>query len=179
MLSILKRRDIEPDDVREIEIVVPEHVFEIVGKPFEIRDNPSVDGQFSLQYKVGAALIRKNISLQDFEEEAVRDPNVMNLTKKIKIEVDHDLEGRPLVPSTVTVELNNGETITEKIDGMKGQPENPLDRGELLKKLQDLLPYSVLPMGEEKFREIVSVVENLEALDDMRALTNLLNLSKG
>nr|NIR16481.1 MmgE/PrpD family protein [Desulfobacterales bacterium] len=79
MLSILKRRDIDPDNVGEIEIVVPEHVFEIVGKPFEIRDNPSVDGQFSLQYKVGAALIRKNISLQDFEEEAVRDPNVMNL----------------------------------------------------------------------------------------------------
>jgi len=89
-------------------------------------------------------LIRKNISLKDFEEDAVKDPEVMDLTKKIKIKIDHDLEGRPLTPSKIRVELKNGEIIVEKIDIMKGQPKNPLDREELLKKFQELCSYSVV-----------------------------------
>jgi len=52
MLSIQRREEIEPGDVKEIEIVVPEHVFGIVGKPFELRANPQIDAQFSLQYTV-------------------------------------------------------------------------------------------------------------------------------
>lgn len=175
MLTMIKGKDIKPGDIREIEVIVPEHVVKIVGKPFEIRSNPQIDGQFSLQYTVGAALARKNISLQDFEEEAVRDPAVMGLTKKIKITVDHEIKGRPLVPSTIKVELNNGEIITERIDVMKGQPENPLDREELLQKVRDLLPYSALPIDKARFEKIVNVAENLEQLDDISVLTNLLN----
>ncbi|MDI7260579.1 MAG: hypothetical protein QME90_11740 [Thermodesulfobacteriota bacterium] len=111
----------------------------------------------------------------NFEENAVRDPEVMNLAKRIKIKVDHTLKGRPLAPSTIRIELNRGETVTEKIDVMKGQPGNPLTREELLQKMKGFLSYAVFSIDERKFEELVTVVENLEQLDDVSGLANLLH----
>ena len=132
--------------------------------------------QFSVRYTVAAALIRKNISLRDFEEKAIVDPEVLELTKKIKITVDHDIQGRPVTPSTVIVKLKSGDRISEKVSVLKGQPENPLTREELLMKLKALLSYSAYPIDEMVFDEIVDMVDNLETLDDVNHLIKLLDL---
>jgi 2-methylcitrate dehydratase PrpD len=174
MLSIQKTKDIKAGDVKEIEVIIPKHISEITGKPFEIRSNPQVDAQFSLQYTVAASLIRKKISLEDFEEVAVRDPQVMDLTKKIKIVVDPSLPERSLTPSTVKIELKNGEKVTYKTEFMKGQPQNRLNRDDFFQKLHGLLSYSNMPVTEKKLEEIFTMLENLEELDDMRKLTGLL-----
>lgn len=174
MFALLKRRDLKASEVKGIEIIVPEHVHEVVGRPFEIRENPQVDGQFSLQYTVAAALIRKGLSLKDFEVEAVKDPEAMKLAKRIRITVDHSIKGRPLVPATVKVEMQTGEEIEEKIEVMKGAPQNRLSWDDLWTKLDGLRSYCIAPLTEGQYAKILKTVQSLEGMKDAKELTKLL-----
>ncbi len=174
MFALLKQKDLNARDVKGIEVIVPEHVFEVVGRPFEIRDNPQVDAQFSIQYTVAATLIRKNLSLKDFEEAAVSDPEVMELAKKIKISIDHSIKGRPNVPATVRVEMKTGEEIAGTIEVMRGDPRNRLSWDELWTKIAGLRSYAVSAFPESRLTEIFHVVQKLEDVKDIRNLASLL-----
>ena len=174
MFALLQRRDLNAAEVKGIEVVVPEHVFEVVGRPFEIRDNPQVDGQFSIQYTVAAALIRKSLSLKDFEDAAVRDPEVMALAKKIKITVNHDIKGRPNVPATVKVEMKNGERIVETIEIMRGDPRNRLSWEALWTKIGGLRSYAVSDFPESRLTAIFKAVQKLDEMKDIKKLAGLL-----
>jgi 2-methylcitrate dehydratase PrpD len=173
-LSLLQKRELKAGDIKGIDVIVPEHVFVVVGKPFEIRENPQVDGQFSIQYTVAASLIRKDLSVKDFEEEAVRDPKAMKLAKKIKITVDHEIKGRTLAPVALTVQMKNGETIVERIDVMRGSPQKPLNWKDIVAKLEGILSYAVFPLSKAKLTKVFQLVQNLEEVVDIRELTRLL-----
>jgi 2-methylcitrate dehydratase PrpD len=174
MFALLERKDLNAGEVKAIEVIVPEHVFEVVGRPFEIRENPQVDAQFSIQYTVAATLIRRSLSLKDFEEAAVRDPEVMELAKKIKISVDHSIKGRPNVPATVKVEMKTGEQIAGTIDVMRGDPRNRLSWEELWTKVAGLRSFAVSAFPESRLTEIFQVVQRLEEVKDMQKLAGLL-----
>lgn len=173
MFALLQRKALNAADVKGIEVVVPGHVYEVVGRPFQLRDNPTVDAQFSIQYTVAATLIRKSLSLKDFEEEAVRDPEVMELAKKIKISADPSIKGRPNVPATIRVEMKTGEEIVETIEIMKGDPRNRLNWDELWTKVAALRSYAASPFPESRLKEILQYVQKLEHMKDMRELASL------
>jgi 2-methylcitrate dehydratase PrpD len=122
---------------------------------------------------VAATLIRKSLSLKDFEEAAVRDPEVMGLAKKVKISVDHSIKGRPNVPATVKVEMKTGEQIAGTIDVMRGDPRNRLSWDELWTKVAGLRPYAIFDFPENRLAEIFQVVQKLEEVKDVRKLARL------
>jgi 2-methylcitrate dehydratase PrpD len=178
MFALLQRKELNDADVRDVEVVVPGHVYEVVGRPFQIRDNPTVDAQFSIQYTLAASLIRKGLSLKDFEEEAVRDPEVLELAKKIRISADHSIKGRPNVPATVKVAMKSGEVISETIEIMRGDPRNRLSWDELWSKAVPLRSYATPPFPEGRLKEILRAVQQLEHMKDVRELANLCTAGK-
>lgn len=62
---------------------MPNYVANLVGRPFEIGDNPQVEAQFNIAYTVSVALSKGSVLIEDFHEENVKDASINDLTKKL------------------------------------------------------------------------------------------------
>jgi 2-methylcitrate dehydratase PrpD len=77
-----------PDSVAKIDVRVTPYAYHMVGVPFRIGDNPRVDAQFSIQYCVANALLRKESLLRHFDESYIREPRIMDLVRRIHVTAD-------------------------------------------------------------------------------------------
>ncbi|MEC9341696.1 MAG: MmgE/PrpD family protein [Pseudomonadota bacterium] len=114
-------------------------------------DNPSpvstAEAKFSLQHCLASALLRGRAGLAQFEGEALHDADVRALAGKGTACLDEEAErGYPNTWSaSVTLRLDNGESLAETVSDPKGDPENPLSQGELEEKFRELAAYGGVP----------------------------------
>jgi 2-methylcitrate dehydratase len=121
---------------------------------------------------VAAALMDGQVGLEQFTPERIKDPKVHQLSARVKIVADEEMEGmRPANrPAIVEITLKSGQTFTGRVDYPKGDPRKPMTDEELLKKF-DCLASNVL--SEEKVRSIRTTVFDLENTGDVSKLMEL------
>ena len=93
-MDIVEKLQLRSEDIERVEVSIPPYAYKLVGHPFEIGDNPRVNAQFSIRYCVGNAIVRGDSKLEHFEESAVRDPNVIAMSKKVQVISDPKLDKR-------------------------------------------------------------------------------------
>jgi 2-methylcitrate dehydratase PrpD len=80
----------------------------------------------------------------------------------------------PLRVAIVEVTLVDGTHLRQRVDNVRGTPENPMTRDEVLAKARDL----VTPiLGAEKCSALLLKIVSLESVTDIRELRPLLQLS--
>lgn len=133
-------------------------------------DNPQTQyaAKFSLQFCSALALLKGRASLNDFSETILWDKEIRELTKKVKVVTDPQIDaGYPKQwGAAVEVRLRNGEIIKKQTDFPKGDPENAVTGGELLEKFMDLT--SKLP--ERRNQQIAKDILALETVEDISDL---------
>lgn len=96
--------------------------------------------KMSMPFAVALALVKGAAGMEEFNETNVTDKEILSLTKKIKVVENEELSA--LVPkkraSILNVKLNDGTTLTHRVDYPKGEPENPLTDEELIQKFFSL-----------------------------------------
>ncbi|MBI5967470.1 MAG: MmgE/PrpD family protein [Deltaproteobacteria bacterium] len=175
-LRIVSHHSIKPSDVSEVLVHVPTlKFFDLVSRPFEIRGDPQVDAQFSIPYTTAAAILRRRVFLNDFEEAAIRDPEVKRLSEKVKVLQDLNPESRDsLGPVIVEIQTLDGKIYREEVEKFKGSPGHPLTMEECQEKFRECARFSVRPIKGAQLTALMDVVGNLEEVKDVRELTSLL-----
>ena len=122
-----------------------------------------LEGKFSFQYTVGAALLDGAVTMDTFTDAAVNRPAVRALLDK----TEHTQN--PAIPAnfndmwtTVTVMLDDGSTLREVCERPRGIWGNPLSREERLVKVRACAG-RVLSAGNVE--RLIESVENLEQAD--------------
>jgi 2-methylcitrate dehydratase PrpD len=174
ILKLSAEKNLSPDDVERIDITVPPYTHKLVGHPFEIGDNPKVNAQFSIQYCLANALLRKASKLAHFEEEAIRDPRIAVLLKKIHVVSDKSLEARGHTPLDMRVVIRGGKEYLRKMDLAPGFPGNELTGKDHEERFWDCVDFAGMPIGRENAEKIASMVETIESLTDIRSIIPLL-----
>jgi len=70
----------------------------------------------------------------------MHDPEVLRQRAKVQLIADEELER--LIPARVAiveVTLNDGTKLTERVEAVRGTPENPMTRDEVVAKCRDLM----------------------------------------
>jgi 2-methylcitrate dehydratase PrpD len=116
MLKLIAEKDLSADEIERIDITVPPYTYKLVGNTFEIGDNPKVNAQFSIQYCVANALLRKSSKLSHFEANNIKDPRIATLTKKINVIADKALEERGHTPLDMRVVMRSGKEYLRRVD---------------------------------------------------------------
>lgn len=173
ILDIMREEDIRAESIDRVEVTVPPYAYKLVGHPFEIGDNPRVNAQFSIQYCVASAMLRGGSKLDYFEESAVRDPDVMALSKKVQVISDPKLDERGHTALDMRVLSRDGKAYLRQMDIAPGFPGNPLSRKEHEQHFWDCIESSGGLLPREKTEQIVYEVSRLEELDDVRSLIPL------
>ena len=135
-----------------------------------------LQGKFSMQYCVAAALLDRTVGLAQFADERVRRPDVQALMPKVRMFVHPEQTTRESLPnkfSEVTITLTDGRKLQRRVDQAKGQPRNPLTDAELDVKFRDAAG-RVLP--KERVEHLLAAVRTLEKAPDISAVARLMSV---
>jgi len=174
ILELIEEKELVPEDVAEIDIMVTPYAHKLVGHQFKIGENPRVDAQFSIQYCVANALLRKSSRLEHFDEPSIREPKIMELINNIHVAADPILDERGHTAVDMRVTTRDGSVLHKSVDIARGFPGNPLTKQEHNQRFQDCVSYAGKPLPPENIDKVVSLVSRLEELTDVRRLIPLL-----
>jgi 2-methylcitrate dehydratase PrpD len=171
LAAIVRERGIVPAAVERVRISLPPAGMRLCAYPQERKRRPqtTVDAQFSMYYTAAATLAWGSVRWNDFER---RDsPEIAALIDRITVDEDPAIDA--LVPAMAAqVEVDAGDLRERRIArAPRGEPDNPLGWDELIAKFDDL---AAIGYDAERRARIVELIRNLEAVEDVRALTALL-----
>lgn len=114
----------EADAIARVEIETQEAGMRIINKTGPLR-NPA-DRDHCLQYMVAVALLRGNLTVEDYEDERAADPRVDALRERMDVRENpaftrdyHDPEKRT-IPNAVRLVLRDGRRLERRVDAPLG-----------------------------------------------------------
>lgn len=165
-LDLVREHRVAVDDVAEAVIcVVSTHAAGLVDHPFQPRSCPQVDAQFSMQYVIAAAICRGSLGVMDFQQQALRDPAVLALSRRVRVEVDANREGN------VELRMKDGRVLSRRVPLARGHPKRPMRPQELEEKLRECAAQAAWSAGRvAALQEGIAVLEELPRAADVAAL---------
>jgi 2-methylcitrate dehydratase PrpD len=146
-------------------------------RPLETRRAPGtlVDAKFSLPFLVAVAAIRRGVRVADFSAEALRDPRVLEVARRVVPVPDPALDWKlELPPGRVEIVLRDGRRFSQVGDPVPGSPEAPLTWDDLRQKFADCAAVAVTPLTDQRIEAAARMAQNLEELDDVTELVRAL-----
>ena len=165
MQLILKRHPFEPDQVKEVVVRTATSAAYTVNN----REMPDI----CLQHMIAVMIIDKTASFKAAHDKPrMQDPKVLAVRAKVQLVPDDALEH--MIPKRVAIleiTLNDGTKLMERVESVRGTPENPMSREEVVAKARDL----ITPVfGEAQCTKLIERILGLEGVKDVRELRPLL-----
>jgi len=166
------------DQIRAIRVGVNHQAFQAVCTPEEIRRAPRtiVQAQFSIPYTVAAALIDGEVGLGHFTDQLAARHDIIALAGRVEAFVDPDIEaryGRTISPARLSIDLDDGRTLTEWVEVPLGHPDRPMSRADFGRKAADCLRASIRPLDPLILSNLRRLTDQLEHLPDCSVLARL------
>lgn len=134
--------------------------------------------QMNMPYVVAVTLLTGDIFIDQFTEEKIRDPKVIALSRKVEVVPDPELDklGSEFRHAVIAeVETVDHRTFCQRVDTARGSMKRPLSAEEVVQKYR-LLAGKVL--SRRRVDALQEMVQELEAVDDVRRLARLLAVSR-
>ena len=175
-LQCIDKYRVSAEAVEKVVVHVPmQRFFDVVSRPFAIRNNPTIDGQFSIPYTVASALLDGSVFLGSFEVEAVKEERRKRLAEKVVVLMDQPVKDkRSLGPVIVDIHTSNEKLYSHKVEDFKGSPANPMSREDCVEKFMRCSHYVGSPFPEEKLKECINKVYDMDRLEDATGIIRLL-----
>ncbi|WLE59317.1 MmgE/PrpD family protein [Burkholderia plantarii] len=162
-LELTGGRRLDAAAIEFVEIRTNQQIFDLVSAPVERKQAPTsvVEARFSIAYNVATVLATGDLFIGDFTEQAIRRPEVIALSRKIRPSVDPDCE-RPELGThgkiKIAIHLVDGARLSGEVSYAKGNPRNPMSLTELIAKFDRCVAYAGLPHIEANRTAIVDWV---------------------
>ena len=140
-----------------------------VANVVDNRDIPDI----CLQHMVAVMLLDKTASFKAAHDTArMKDSAVLRQRAKVRLVGDEALKQfLPVRVAIVELSLNDGTTLTERVEAVRGTPRNPMTRTEVVDKCRDLI---APVLGPGKTTRLIETVFAIEAVTSVRKLRPLL-----
>ena len=176
LIDIKGTHGIEADDVADVTIGVLSGGYKLVASPEEDKANPKtvVDMQFSMPFGAAVALAYGRASLQEYAEGVPDRPEVRRIMQQVKCVTDPELDTHfpKEFRAWAEVETVDGRRLRSDIRYPKGDPENALSWDEMKEKF---LVLTGPVISSERQQEIITAIESLDEMEDVRQLAALLS----
>jgi 2-methylcitrate dehydratase PrpD len=160
---------LDPDEIEDVVVTIPEAGVSLVLEPADRKVAPRTvyEAKFSLQYSTAVMLVRGSAGLGAYSDEAIADPPVLDLARRVRYETKEYATYPAAFPGGVRIRLRDGRVLEAELPHQRGGPENPLSADEVRAKFRE---NSLLACGEEYVGALEQSILRLEELDDVRGL---------
>ncbi|MFC1961721.1 MmgE/PrpD family protein [Chloroflexota bacterium] len=176
LYAIMDKHDIKPEKVAAVDVVVP---FEPPRSL--IYDNPQtgLQGKFSIQYSISAALVDRKLALKTFTTEQVQRLELRKLLPKVKMFRDPGAAGKPSFQDekyVVTVRMDSGEEYSASAETPFTAELDTMTRKDVIDKFRDC---TSLVLAEKQIDRAIEIMENLEKAKNITELADIIVQEKG
>jgi len=163
--NLRKRQPFAADQVKQVVVRAATSAAYTVNN----RDMPDI----CLQHLVAVMLIDKTVSFRAAHDKArMEDPAILRERAKVQLVPDEELEKLiPVRVAIVEVTLTDGTRFTERVEHVRGTPENPMTRDEVVAKARELMSPV---LGAATCSKLIERVLALDTVKDIRELRPLL-----
>lgn len=168
-LQLVKEHDIAPGDVVGARAVISNYMHRLVGAPYNPAANPQVAAQFSVQYSVAAAILKRRLGVAEIQAEAALDPAAVALARKVEVVVDDSRAGQ-LAPAELELETRTRGRLTRRVAALPGSPQNPLAEADFRDKVRECMSLGERPLTHAQIERLSARVQDIEAMRDMAQL---------
>ena len=126
-----------------------------------------LDGKFSVEYCAAAALLDGHVGIDTFTDARRFSPDMEAMLGRMSVEPEGPESGATLA----TAVLRDGTTVSAECSAFTGSAANPMSRAQLLAKARDCFHRG---LSETDTESVLSMLENLESLDDAGQLMGVL-----
>jgi aconitate decarboxylase len=170
--SIMEKNNLAPHDIEKITIHATTATFHHTS--WEYEPVGVTAAQMNMQYVVAVTALEGAIFIDQFTEEKVKDPKIIEYSRKVEVIPDPDLDKLgPEFRHTIIAEIktNYGRVFSERIDTAKGSIKRPMTKEEVIDKFK-ILASKVI--SQESVLKLQDMVLNLEKVADVKELAKLL-----
>ncbi len=168
LLSIMHTHDLRHTDIAEIDSAWQK------VEPFLAKHKVStvVSAQASLPFALAVASVHRTVTVDQFTDETVADPEVQAMIGKTTVHQDAELFAtvRNSMPGRVTVRTVDGREFTAEVLYPKGNPGNRLSEEEFKAKYSNM---AARVLGDEQSDELYRRARALPEISDVSELAAL------
>jgi 2-methylcitrate dehydratase PrpD len=171
LFGLMKREQIEPGQVERVEVIVD---FDPPRSLIHYRPRTSLEGKFSMQYCLAAALLDSKVGLHSFTDQQVLRPEAQGLITKVGMHRIPGHEGQPSWSegyNEVEVHLKDGRMLKEKAERITSGALRGVTMQDIQSKFRDC---ASLVLSHEATEELLGALDRLEELENIHRLADLL-----
>jgi 2-methylcitrate dehydratase PrpD len=176
-LSLCALHAIEVESIRQIRVIAPPLVIQLVDRPARA-DMAASYARLCLPYVAATALLKGSVDVTDFTPESFADPKRLALASRIVVQRDANPSLNALSPQRVEISLVDGREYAMDLPDVLGAPGRPLSREQHLTKFRRAAASGLRPMPEADIHRLIELVDQLETLPDVTQLVDALIFPK-
>ena len=174
-LALRNAHSIAPQDIAECQAFVPPLVHRLVGRPLDMDSPPAQYAKLSIPFVVATSLIKNTLFVTDFRDDALRDPSVHELARRIRVEQDASIQDEnAMVPVRLRMRLKNGETHELSLEQVLGHPDKPLTREQHLTKFRNCWEAGAGHLPQANCQRLIDLVDGFEDVTRVEEIVQLL-----
>ncbi len=160
---------IDPASIKSVRVGTNKRAIALNG---EVAPKETMAAQYSMPFTAAVALTRDPKDPRYYTGDALNDPVVRELARRVEMYADTEMEALyPRYGTRAEVRLNDGRTFDTKLLDAHGTPADPCSEDEAKEKFRCL---AVITNSDQSIHEVLSVVERLDKLPSVRPLSEAL-----
>jgi 2-methylcitrate dehydratase PrpD len=173
MLELREKYNLKPEQVDCIVV----RTFSVASRGKHQRPDTVASATYSCPFTVATALITGSCWREQYTEQKIKDPKVLELAGKVNVVKDDELDALydEKWPAIVEVKTKDGRLLSARRDIMKGEPEYPVTDEELKRKFISLATDAV---SSDRAEQLWQTIFRLEEMKRISELTILLRADK-
>ena len=164
--SEINRSGLDVSKITEVEILAHSQLRPWC-EPLDVRRRPdnAAAAANSIPFCVAKSLVHGNVTLADFTLQGLKDAATLKVSACTSYRLDDAVKG-----AVVNIKLNDGQRLEARVETPLGHHTRPVPVEKLREKFRDCCHHTLKPLTLNRVRELISLLESLDQLDDMRKL---------
>jgi 2-methylcitrate dehydratase PrpD len=172
LASLMQTHGLSADDIASVKVGVTSMTHLHCAWPYKAQGVTAA--QMNLYYGLAVMAIEGAAFVQQYAENRLRDPRILNFISRVEARVDPELDAMGPAfrhAARVAVLTCDGREFHEEALYRRGSPENPLKPEEVVHKFRNIAGAC---LADAQVDRIVELTEQLDRLDSVEELAKLL-----
>lgn len=125
-----------------------------------------IDAKFSIPFTLALALVRGDVTLDDFNTASLSNPHVLALAGRVQSQERPDWGRDKAAAGALSLMLRDGRVLSASVEQALGHPDSPLSNALLLEKFITCCGHAARPIGAQAAADLARQILALENSPD-------------
>ena len=138
-IRLAEQHQLRADDIANVRALLPQEAVNLVCEPVKTKRRPvdNYAAQFSVQFTTAVALVRRRFTMDDLDDAALTDPEILALADRVDDAVDDKTTFPKFNSGAVIVTTRDGRVLEAREDMNRGAPELAVERDRNHRKIHN------------------------------------------